>query len=372
MLQSKLRIVPSGGAQQSRARPSLQMEAQGVLLVLLGTFLASAEGNPVAAASDSNNIPIQENFQEARFYGKWFGVAIGTSCPWMKQHKDRFNMGTMMVAPGKTNQEMSFTSTRLRQGLCSQVTGNYQKTGIPGKLSYYNPKWKAHIESYVSRTNYDEFAFIAMKKNSTHGLTTTAKLYGRNPEVREGLLAEFRQFALDLGIPEDAIFTLKNAGECVPPEASNGPQRVRRSALFEEEGSADGSLQGFPGNKEDDCLLPVDAGPCLGMNVRHFYNSSSQTCQTFFYGGCLGNDNNFASERACLQTCRTEAACRLPIIPGGACDTEFWAFDANQGKCVTFRGCGGNANKFYLEKECKEYCGVLPDADDEFLQMTSQ
>ncbi|KAH0615655.1 hypothetical protein JD844_005116 [Phrynosoma platyrhinos] len=78
---------------------------------------------------------------------------------------------------------------------------------------YSSPEWKAHIESYVSRTNYDEFAFIAMKKNSTHGLTTTAKLYGRNPEVREGLLAEFRQFALDLGIPEDSIFTLKNAGK---------------------------------------------------------------------------------------------------------------------------------------------------------------
>lgn len=54
------------------------------------------------------------------------------------------------------------------------------------------------------------------------------------------------------------------------------------------------------------------------------------------------------------------AACRLPIVPGEPCKDTFWAFDAKQGRCLTFRGCGGNANKFYLEKECQEYCGLLP------------
>lgn len=37
-----------------------------------------------------------------------------------------------------------------------------------------------------------------------------------------------------------------------------------------------------------------------------------------------------------------------------------WAFDAAQGKCITFSygGCKGNGNQFYSEKECKEYCGA--------------
>lgn len=54
------------------------------------------------------------------------------------------------------------------------------------------------------------------------------------------------------------------------------------------------------------------------------------------------------------------AACRLPIVSGDPCKVTFWAFDASRGKCITFEGCGGNANKFYLEKECQEYCGVFP------------
>lgn len=55
------------------------------------------------------------------------------------------------------------------------------------------------------------------------------------------------------------------------------------------------------------------------------------------------------------------AACRLPIVPG-PCQSLVtrWAFDAAQGKCITFSygGCKGNGNQFYSEKECKEYCGA--------------
>lgn len=55
------------------------------------------------------------------------------------------------------------------------------------------------------------------------------------------------------------------------------------------------------------------------------------------------------------------AACRLPIVPG-PCQAPVtrWAFDAAQGKCITFSygGCKGNGNQFYSEKECKEYCGA--------------
>ncbi|NXW71386.1 AMBP protein, partial [Hirundo rustica] len=336
----------------------------GLLSLLLFTV---ACGTPIG--DQDEDIQVQENFEAERMYGKWFDIAIGTTCKWMKNYKEKFSMGTLVLGPGPSANQISATSTRLRQGDCIQVSGEYQKTSTSGKYTYYSPKWDMSIQSYVLRTNYEEYAVILMKKKSSFGPSTTLKLYGMSPELREDLIDSFHQLALDMGIPEDSIFILANRGECVPQETENAPQlcvsllvqRARRAVLPLEEGSAAGPLPTYIGNKEDSCWLSQDPGPCSGMLSRFFYNSSSMACETFLYGGCLGNGNNFYSEKECLQACRTEAACRLPIAPG-PCQALMtrWAFDATQGKCITFSygGCKGNGNQFYSEKECKEYCGA--------------
>ncbi|NXV08999.1 AMBP protein, partial [Cettia cetti] len=336
----------------------------GVFSLLLFTV---ACGTPIG--DQDEDIQVQENFESERMYGKWFDIAIGTTCKWMKNYKEKFSMGTLVLGPGLGDDQISTTSTRLRQGDCTQVSGEYQKTNTPGKYTYYNPKWDMSIQSYVLRTNYEEYAVILMEKKSSFGPSTTLKLYGMSPELREDLIESFHQLALEMGIPEDSIFILANRGECVPQETENAPQlcvsllvqRARRAVLPLEEGSATGPLPTYIGNKEDSCRLSRDPGPCSGMASRFFYNSSSMACETFLYGGCLGNGNNFYSEKECLQACRTEAACRLPIVPG-PCQALVtrWAFDAAQGKCITFNygGCKGNGNQFYSEKECKEYCGA--------------
>uniref|UniRef100_A0A8D0L084 Protein AMBP n=1 Tax=Strix occidentalis caurina TaxID=311401 RepID=A0A8D0L084_STROC len=298
-------------------------------------------------------------FFSRQMYGKWYDIAIGTTCIWMKNYKEKFSMGTLVLGPGTSTDQISTASTRLRQGDCTHISGEYQKTSTPGKYTYYNPKWDVSIRSYVLRTNYEEYAVILMKKKSSFGPSTTLKLYGRSPDLREDLIEAFQQLALEMGIPADSIFILANRGECVPQET----QRARRAVLPPEEGSAAGPLPPYIGNKEDSCRLSRDPGPCSGMLSRFFYNSSSMACETFLYGGCLGNGNNFYSEKECLQACRTEAACRLPIAQG-PCQKSVtrWAFDAAQGKCIMFSygGCKGNGNQFYSEKECKEYCGAPP------------
>ncbi|NXY25671.1 AMBP protein, partial [Atrichornis clamosus] len=336
----------------------------GLLSLLLFTV---ASGTPIG--DQDEDIQVQENFEAEQMYGKWYDVAIGTTCKWMKNYKEKFSMGTLVLGPGPSNDQISTASIRLRQGDCTRVSGEYQKTSTPGKYTYYNPKWDVSIQSYVLRTNYEEYAVILMKKKSSFGPSTTLKLYGMSPELREDLIESFQQLALEMGIPADSIFILANRGECVPQETENAPQlcasfwvqRARRAVLPPEEGSAAGPLPIYTGNKEDSCRLSRDPGPCSGMLSRFFYNSSSMACETFLYGGCLGNGNNFYSEKECLQACRTEAACRLPIIPG-PCQAPVtrWAFDAAQGKCITFSygGCKGNGNQFYSEKECKEYCGA--------------
>ena len=53
----------------------------------------------------------------------------------------------------------------------------------------------------------------------------------------------------------------------------------------------------------DTCSLPSNTGPCRGAFPRWFYNSSSDSCELFIYGGCGGNTNRFTSLQQCIQSC---------------------------------------------------------------------
>lgn len=51
------------------------------------------------------------------------------------------------------------------------------------------------------------------------------------------------------------------------------------------------------------CDLPSEAGPCKAAFSRWFYNSASEACEEFIYGGCEGNANNFVTLEQCLSVC---------------------------------------------------------------------
>ncbi|XP_075041505.1 protein AMBP [Mixophyes fleayi] len=335
---------------------------------LLAAFLATVTGNP---AQTEDSIPTQENFDLTRIFGKWYDVAIGSTCRYVKLYKGKFDVGTLELSESQKENEIQIVSTRMRRGKCSQVNGVLEKTEVPGKFNYFKEKYGMTINNYVVFTNYNEYATVLMRKTAKGETTTTVKLYGRTPELRQSLIEDFKQFALEQGIAEDSIFTLSNKGECTPGDIEVTHRRTQRAVdKEEEEGSGGLDNSPFIKNRAGSCHVAPAAGPCLGSKLRYFYNSSSMACETFRYGGCLGNHNNFETERYCLQTCRTEAACRLPMVAGPCKLSQTrWAFDSTQGKCVTFKysGCRGNGNHFYTEKECKEYCGIPSIDNEEFI-----
>ena len=53
----------------------------------------------------------------------------------------------------------------------------------------------------------------------------------------------------------------------------------------------------------DTCSLPPDPGPCRAAFPAYFFNSTSQRCERFIYGGCQGNANRFASLASCTRRC---------------------------------------------------------------------
>ncbi|CAD7079845.1 unnamed protein product [Hermetia illucens] len=51
------------------------------------------------------------------------------------------------------------------------------------------------------------------------------------------------------------------------------------------------------------CWLPQQSGFCRMRQLSYFFDNSTQTCQSFVYGGCGGNRNRFHTEAECIETC---------------------------------------------------------------------
>ncbi|CAK6431941.1 unnamed protein product [Pipistrellus nathusii] len=63
------------------------------------------------------------------------------------------------------------------------------------------------------------------------------------------------------------------------------------------------------------CLLPSALGSCTDWAPRWYFIASVGRCNRFWYGGCHGNANNFASEEECMSSCRgAQQAPRQPEL----------------------------------------------------------
>ncbi|XP_045125738.1 papilin-like isoform X12 [Portunus trituberculatus] len=136
------------------------------------------------------------------------------------------------------------------------------------------------------------------------------------------------------------------------------------------------------GNAQDVCTLPRVVGPCSGSFKQYYYDSSTNQCFDFDYGGCEGNANRFDNIQHCEQRCQTittpddtiiEAAesempeiCRLPVEIGH-CRAALpnWYYDVNTKSCIAFSygGCAGNANRFQSVELCERQCGKYRNQD---------
>nr|XP_026695132.1 papilin-like isoform X6 [Ciona intestinalis] len=54
------------------------------------------------------------------------------------------------------------------------------------------------------------------------------------------------------------------------------------------------------------CATPMEEGPCRASLYRYYFNSETQLCSVFVYGGCRGNQNNFMAPEECQAACGGE------------------------------------------------------------------
>ena len=113
----------------------------------------------------------------------------------------------------------------------------------------------------------------------------------------------------------------------------------------------------------EDCGLPKERGSCSQFAVRYYYDTEYGGCLRFWYGGCDGNGNRFATESECERSCVSPAGddlCRLPAVRGACKRTKTrWFSDPSSRGCRQFMysGCLGNDNRFDSESACQQRCG---------------
>ncbi|XP_031152385.1 tissue factor pathway inhibitor a [Sander lucioperca] len=110
------------------------------------------------------------------------------------------------------------------------------------------------------------------------------------------------------------------------------------------------------------CALKDEPGPCKAIKDRYFFNVDTGHCELFEYGGCGGNANNFETLDACEETCVVsddKNPCHLGEAPGpcrGLLTRYFFDSDSQQCKHFFYGGCFGNANNFRSMAACQAKC----------------
>ncbi|XP_065354303.1 papilin isoform X3 [Calliphora vicina] len=131
--------------------------------------------------------------------------------------------------------------------------------------------------------------------------------------------------------------------------------------------------------EENVCLLQHETGDCENYEPYWYFDAATSLCSSFYYGGCGGNGNRFASKEECHSRCGAEPGfqnrfepdleaspetddirkCFLPVATGNCLEYEVrWHYNSVDGVCDQFvyTGCDGNANSYASEDDCENEC----------------
>lgn len=106
--------------------------------------------------------------------------------------------------------------------------------------------------------------------------------------------------------------------------------------------------------------MSKEEGSCEESQLQWYYDRSDGVCKQFIYRGCDGNQNRFANRQECESRCsHSQDVCILPRVVG-PCSGSFrqWYYESGSDSCHEFDygGCQGNPNRFNNAQECQNRC----------------
>ncbi|NXN99029.1 LIPO protein, partial [Rhinopomastus cyanomelas] len=171
-------------------------------LALLGSLHAQDE------------VPVQADFQQDKFTGRWYCVGLASNSHWFKEKKHLMKMCTTIIS-ATADGNLEVTSTYPKGDHCEKRNSLYIKTEQPGQFSYTSPRWGSKHNIRVVETNYDEYALVATQISKSTGSSTMVLLYSRTKEVSPKRLERFSDFSREQGLMDEEILVLPQTDKCM-------------------------------------------------------------------------------------------------------------------------------------------------------------
>ncbi|XP_061589400.1 protein AMBP-like isoform X1 [Cololabis saira] len=172
----------------------------------------------------------QENFDLERFMGRWYEVAVVSTCPYYMQRKKGSPVVALELKHFPKEDSFTVTAATFRNGSCKETSTVYSLTNISGRFFHHVSRLGADVDSFVVHTNYDQHTMILQlsTEKPSGNKTAIVKLYSRTTDMTHPVLDSFKTLVRKHGINDDVIIINQQEGECAPAapvtEPSTRPQ----------------------------------------------------------------------------------------------------------------------------------------------------
>nr|6Z2C_A Chain A, Neutrophil gelatinase-associated lipocalin [Homo sapiens]6Z2C_B Chain B, Neutrophil gelatinase-associated lipocalin [Homo sapiens]6Z2C_C Chain C, Neutrophil gelatinase-associated lipocalin [Homo sapiens] len=172
-----------------------------------------------------SKVPLQQNFQDNQFHGKWYVVGMAGNGD-LREDKDPYKMRATIYEL-KEDKSYNVTWVWFLPKKCKYFINTFVPGSQPGEFTLGLIKSYPGQTSLLVRvvsTNYNQHAMVFFKTVIQNRERFYITLYGRTKELTSELKENFIRFSKSLGLPENHIVFPVPIDQCIDGSAWSHPQ----------------------------------------------------------------------------------------------------------------------------------------------------